>query len=445
MSDSKGSQIAQNTVEKQKQLLRRAINMRALLISYPFPPWGGNTKRIVFQANYLTQHGHEVHVLAVRPSNRLQNYDESLIETVEPNVIVHRVFAGCLHHMRYRFSWSSDQKENSGFVRRLFERFLRPLSTMEWLMYGLYASLTLDRTYHFDVLYSHGDPYVGNLVGCFARILLRKPWVMYISDPRYFAPGVRNRKLLYVAEKLCLSFADHIVVNCRETMGGYKKYFPKIPDSRFTILTDGFNEQLYTGSISRQDRFCICFTGRLYEGHCEPEAFFDALVALGEEAIELWVCGPASQDFERLAKMRGLEQILRTFGNLPFEQVIEIQLKATVLLAFGRQRGYQVPGKLFEYFGARRPVLAIHQENNDVASKYVSEYRRGLAVSSNPKDIETNLRSLIHLWKEDRLDQQFNLCQLPEFSLSYIAAQFENLLKRVARMRVSGWEQTAHE
>jgi len=210
--------------------------MQVLMISYPFPPWGGNTKRAVHQANHLADQGHEVHVLAVNPSRYHPLYDPALISMICPKVCVHRSYAGSLHHLRYRYprlftagnsEWPDPLVSK---IRSLYASLLKhvvfPLTMLEWLLWGLAYAYGLCRRHKFDLVYSHGDPYVSNFVGLFVKKCFGLPWVMYIGDPRYFSSFSVNKSLLRMAEVKCLKAADRIIVNCEETRQGYFNHFP---------------------------------------------------------------------------------------------------------------------------------------------------------------------------------------------------------------------------
>jgi hypothetical protein len=91
-------------------------------------------------------------------------------------------------------------------------------------------------------------------------------------------------------------------------------------------------------------------------------------------------------------------------------------------------QGYQVPAKLFEYFAAKRPILAIKYDEADIAGRLVEERNRGLVVQNRRDMILQALEQLYLLWKNNRLDTCFSLEEMPEFTWERIVDKVEGAL-----------------
>ena len=101
----------------------------------------------------------------------------------------------------------------------------------------------------------------------------------------------------------------------------------------------------------------------------------------------------------------GLEEWVRTVGYLPHLESVEYLLKADVLLLIVNFDEFcVVPGKIYEYIAARKPVLALVPPNGEEARLLK---KAGSGIWADPQDvfdIRDKIRSLHHRWKDNDLD-----------------------------------------
>lgn len=411
--------------------------MRILMIAYPFPPYGGMSQRTVYFANHLAERGHHVDVIAARPSRRFRGYDAGMLSLVSGRVNVHRTFAGALHHIRHSARSYIRNGLGGGLTRRAWaaaERVMAPASAVEWLPLGLARGARLCQQNDYDLVYCHGDPYIANVLSLILRKLFRVPWVMYVGDPRYFGASPRFRFVLERLERACLGSASGIVVNCRETRDGYWRHFPEIEKKKYSVITDGFDRARFNEIAGEAtERFRIVYTGVFYDAAREPLELFRAIGSLAADGagrdIELVVAGEEPGRYREIISGPGIGDRVRFLGHQPHDRAISLQKGAAVLLLLGWTGGFQVPGKLFEYYAARRPVLVIRNDHDDVASKMVDRHRRGLVVNNRAEEIGEALTQLHRLWKKNELEQCFDLDELNEYTWERLAGNLEQVLK----------------
>lgn len=410
------------------------------MIAYPFPPYGGMSQRTVYFANYLADRGHHVDVVAARPSRRFRGYDAGMLSLVSGRVNVHRTFAGALHHIRHSARSYLRNGRGDGQAGRALaaaERVMAPASAVEWLPLGLARAARLCRKNNYDLVYCHGDPYIANVLSLILRKIFRVPWVMYVGDPRYFGASPRFGFVLKHLERACLGSASGIVVNCQETRDGYWRHFPEIEKKKYSVITDGFDSTRFNDIAGEAtERFRIVYTGVFYDAAREPLELFRAIGLLADDGpgrdIELVVAGEEPGRYREIISALGLGDRVRFLGHQSHDRAISLQKGAAVLLLIGWTGGFQVPGKLFEYFAARRPVLVIRHDHDDVASKMVDRQRRGLVVNNRADEIKESLTELHGLWKDDRLEQSFDLEERTEYTWERLAGSLEQVLKATA-------------
>jgi hypothetical protein len=163
------------------------------------------------------------------------------------------------------------------------------------------------------------------------------------------------------------------------------------------VILNGFDPEDYPSipSDTASGNFLtLVYTGRIYNGKRDPSPLFRALSALGPIAAKVRVhfYGPDLGIIRDLACRFGVDDIVTTTNSVPYNESLRAQISADVLLLLlwndPRERGV-FTAKLFEYLGARRPILAIGPIDN-VASELIR--RRGAGfVSGDPASIAAQL------------------------------------------------------
>jgi glycosyltransferase involved in cell wall biosynthesis len=114
--------------------------------------------------------------------------------------------------------------------------------------------------------------------------------------------------------------------------------------------------------------FRLCYAGTLYEGRRRLDLLLDALGtlrAIGHPAgfaARVDYYGPDDALVRDLAAQRGRAEAVTCNGNIPHADVLPALRQAAVLLILLDMRVETVSelgSKIFEYIGAKRPVLAI--------------------------------------------------------------------------------------
>jgi hypothetical protein len=129
----------------------------------------------------------------------------------------------------------------------------------------------------------------------------------------------------------------------------------------------------------------------------------------------------------------GLEEAAVFEDNVPHRECVARELSSHALLLVKhddkRYRGL-VPGKLYEYFGARRPILAVVPEGE--AAELVTRHRRGeVARIDDPADIADKIGKMATLHREGRLEQAYDLAPLGQFTRRALAERMSEILEDV--------------
>ena len=115
----------------------------------------------------------------------------------------------------------------------------------------------------------------------------------------------------------------------------------------------------------------------LFASDGNPVKLWDVLAAKCAEDAEfkrqlrIRLAGKTDTEIVESLRARGLSDNVENLGYLPHPQTVELQRSANVLMLPLRQEpeyAKALPGKIFEYMAARRPVLGIGQEGGAAAT-----------------------------------------------------------------------------
>jgi glycosyltransferase involved in cell wall biosynthesis len=236
-----------------------------------------------------------------------------------------------------------------------------------WLPGAVKDGTTLLSEFRADLIYATVPPLTGLLV---ARRLAKRfgiPWVaefrdLWVDHPYYDAPAWRRPFELRQQNRV-LGETAAIVTVSDEWRDLLERRFHK-PTA--TIL-NGFDPDDFPveppGTGNRPE-LTILYTGTLYPGRRDPTPLFHAMRQLGERrhAIRVHFYGADAGEVKELASKAGVEELVQAFAPVGYARAVQLQREADILLLLRwndpSERGV-VPGKLFEYAGARRPVLSL--------------------------------------------------------------------------------------
>ncbi len=114
----------------------------------------------------------------------------------------------------------------------------------------------------------------------------------------------------------------------------------------------------------------------------------------------------------------GLEGAVTFEDNMPHAACVERERKSHVLLLIkhdDKKYNGLVPGKLYEYIGARRPsLLSRHRERPPMS---VTSLQRGETVRpDDAKGVAAALERMYSAYSSGKLDEAYDLSPRPEFS-----------------------------
>jgi glycosyltransferase involved in cell wall biosynthesis len=175
-----------------------------------------------------------------------------------------------------------------------------------------------------------------------------------------------------------------------------------------------------------QHRLELFYTGSLYSFR-RVDALLGALAS--NPALRLSIAAVTVPEHV-LAASRTLPAQIRLLGFMPHTAILELQREADVLVNLANADMTQVPGKIFEYLGAARPILHLGSEH-DPAGALIQRLRRGWVCDNGTEALVARLHGLVRAKAESRLELglQLELAPVMAYSWREIAAELDQSLR----------------
>lgn len=395
-----------------------AERRRILLVSGFFPPYAPTAStRAPTLARYWTEKGYDVRVLAAHNPGKPQVLNHSLPEEAVrfvpfPEVKALRDVAA--YHLFGRIPpvetpgqgarAASGGKPQEGprlsrlpFRQKLADLYwdlmFIPDKHLFWVETASRAGLDWTKDWQPDLIYSSGPPHSGHLVAARLSKALKAPWVAELRDEWAGNPyGLESWLRAFLERRLernVLGQAQGLValtVTTRQTLeNAYGK--------PTTLSMNGFDPADFVGleDVPPLDphKLTIMHAGSIYVGKRDPSSLFAATARLGalKDRVSLLFYGEQADSLQSLARQHGVEAQVTISPPIARQQVLELERRTDVLLMCRWNNPADdgiIPGKLFEYIGAARPILSIGSETGEAADIV---RKGGFGVVSNDPDV----------------------------------------------------------
>ena len=390
---------------------------RLLIITYYWPPTGGSgVQRWVKFSKYLPEFGWQPVVYTPENPEQLAR-DESLLADIpacaevikthiaEPYEIYRRLTGG---KQGQEVNPVNAQKKNWKQRLSLWVRgncFI-PDPRVGWVRPSVRFLKKYLAEHPVDAVVTTGPPQSVHLIGLGLKKALGLHWIADFRDPwtemfyyKHLGLSAAADRRHHRLEQAVLDGADTVISVSPPVAADFQAK-TKTP---VVLITNGFDESDFPDSVSGSalaqpftrvgsgvseaqpdsgaraaavPPFRLVHTG-LFAADGNPINLWDALARRCEAdpdfrgRLEIRLAGKVDAAITEAIRARGLGDNLVELGYLPHDETVREQRAADILLLpLRREPEYAkvLPGKIFEYLAARRPVLGIGQEDGAAAA-----------------------------------------------------------------------------
>lgn len=391
---------------------------RALVVAYCFPPHAAiGTHRTVRLVSHLVQAGWDVDVLTAKPDAYLPGtpVDPQFLERIPSKVRVIRsgafrgftkvagwilpikqVIRGAAQHLPTgpASAPSGNQAARRPSAKETVEELCAlPDKEIGWFTPAVtraLRSLSNDRP---DVIFSSAPPWTTHLVAARLASSFRCSWVADFRDPWVRSPWTRyrSRPATAIAKRLethVIRQANAVVFTTATARKEYESHYGVDLGRKFHVVFNGCDptELADPDTIPAGGDFTILHAGSLYGGR-SPMPLLDALADVRKThakgaRVKLRFLGATSfpgVDLSQACRERGIAEVVEFLPRVAREESLRQIQNASALLILQAGTTVAIPGKLYEYLAAGRPVFALCEDGE--MARFITENRLGIAVS----------------------------------------------------------------
>jgi glycosyltransferase involved in cell wall biosynthesis len=377
---------------------------KILIITYYWPPSGGSgVQRWVKFVKYLVKNGWDP--IIYTPENpEYPSLDNSLLNEIPKNITVIKTPIWEPFNLYKKIANRKNPENiNAGFLTEHGKKnkwiealsiwirgnFFIPDARKYWIKPSIKFLNNYLNNNSVDLIVSTGPPHSMHMIAQGVKKKTGIPWLADFRDPWTNIDFYSDLKLTRFAdrkhrrqEKNVLRNADQVVC-VGETMAEEMR---ALGAKRVAVITNGYDTSdiLTSSKQMDEDKFSIVHIGTLNRSR-NPEILWQALEKLvrinpnARKKLEIKLVGKVDINVKNSIKSHGLEKFLNLVPYIEHKDAVHFQAHASILLLLinntPNAKGI-LTGKMFEYLGAKRPILSIGPLDGD-ASKIIRSCKAG--------------------------------------------------------------------
>ena len=422
---------------------------RALIITYYWPPAGGpGVQRWLKFVKYFREF--EVEPVVYIPEN--PNYpliDENFSAEISADIEIIKLPIKEPYRFAKLFSKKKTKQMSSGIIPKqkssaleklmLYVRgnFFIPDARVGWVKPSVkYLSNYISEN-TIDVVITTGPPHSLHLIGMHLQKELNLKWIADFRDPWTTIHYHKSLRLNKTSEKkhkaleaAVLNSADVITVTSPTT----KKEFEQITSKPIAVITNGYDVTKKV-EYKLESKFSLSHIGSLLSER-NPAVLWEVLAEICLENpsfkndLQLKFAGAVSEDVKKSLSEFNLGNNSSFLGYVSHPEALKLQHQSQVLLLVeinSTKTRAIIPGKLFEYLAAKRPIVALGPNKSDIEG-IVNATKAGKFFSYNEADqLKSEILFLYNQYKSGNL--QVASEGIEKYSRKELTRQMATLIK----------------
>lgn len=386
---------------------------KVLVIAYYFPPMGlSGVQRTLKFVKYMKKYNWDPTVIT---SGKVAYFAHDKFlndELSELNINVIRV-NGSIEPNRILSKYGT-VKLPSEFVRNIFDKisqtFFIPDNKISWSKKALEKVDEILSNQHFDALFVTSPPFSSFEV---LSEIKKKHDIPLFADYRdlwfgsYFAfyPTPFHRILHKQKEYKALKAADRIIVTNRKIKEKLLETYRFLTFDDVVIISHGYDKDDFEKipAQTKPDNKMVLMYSGIFMVYSTPKYFLKAFKEISVERpdiasnIELQFVGFLRKENQKLIRKLKLQSFVKDHGYVNHnESIAKIKSADVLWFMVGKRRNIDaiLPGKVYEYLGAQKPIIACVP---DGAAKMAIE-ESGAGFICKPDDIHDIKNTILQVY-----------------------------------------------
>lgn len=280
-------------------------------------------------------------------------------------------------------SWQP-MEQDPGFISRMAYYLIFPIHACIWTLFYINK---------YDIIVTTSPPIFTSITGLFAKIFLRKKWIIDVRDLwidasislGFLKKGSLFERISRYFMKICFKRADLV---CATTNGSSNKLKELYNVKKVVVIPNGVDIDIfYQQTKSKKNQ--IIYTGIV--GHAQD--LKNCILAMEEivkyKDLKLLIVGEGDlkEELIKLVKRKNLEKSVIFKSQVSRDKVPKMISESLVGLAPLKKiksLDYAAPTKVFEYMGCGIPFLGCGMGEIE---RLASESGAGIIADNNPDSI----------------------------------------------------------
>lgn len=288
-----------------------------------------------------------------------------------------------------------------------------------------------------DVVVAVSNPFHLQYVGWLFARTLGVPWVAEFRDPIASNPdreeGSLVTRLAAVTERFTVQRANRCVwFDGIQISGDYfENTYPDDASRVRKLPFLGYDPEAFDVQAAAFDEWTLTYAGSFYDGWIEPDTVLQGIAeyieSTGDNEFRVRFYGDWTDEYERLVDELGLKDVVSAHGFVPHSEIVPVLKGSDAVLYIGGtdpRNHLNIPSKIWDYIGARTPILGVVDPGFRVAS-FIREYELGVVADETPSDIATAFGTLRDEYQYDPSEQAF------DFTRDRLVAAYAEILDEV--------------
>ncbi len=421
---------------------------KVLIISYYWPPAGGSgVQRWLKFTKYLPKNNWQP--IIYTPENPyFEVKDEALCKDIPVEAEIWKTSVWEPYALKDKLFGKAGKSQSAGVIsnkKSLKNKVLNwvrgnvfiPDPKIYWVKPSIKVLLKKINEEGIEHIITTGPPHSMHLIGLgLKKSTPNLKWIADFRDPwseldllDEFHLSNSSKKKHQDLEKQVLKNTD-VTLTVSET---WVKDLKRLGANSVELITNGYDTADFDSKPKINDKFIIGHYGLL--NHLRnPKHLWKTLNSLCEENTEfndkLAIHLSGNIDAEVILEIEShpyLKTKVKQLGYLSHAEVLAEYNEASVLLLllFNSQSGVgNYPGKIFEYFAAKRSILAFGPEESDV-EKLIQRTKTGMYFSYDKTNLKDDILALFNN------ENHFNSENIESFSREKLTKDLSDLLNNI--------------
>ena len=391
---------------------------KVLIITYYWPPAGGSgVQRWLKFSKYLPENGWKPYIFTPdSPSFEIK--DEDLLSDIHPETEVWKTPIWEPYKLKDKILGKSESS-NTGIIQ---EKTSTKNKMLNWVRGNVFVPdpkvfwvkpsiKLLDQKIkekEITHIVSTGPPHSMHLIA----LGLKKQntdlkWVADFRDPWSELDLLEEFHLTKKSKQKYRKLEKEVLVNADVTLTvseSWVESFKILGSNNVKLITNGFDEDDFDVKQLESDKFIIGHFGLLnhlrnpnnlwktFNDLCDENPDFN-------EKLEIKLSGNIDTEvLQNITQYFHLKNKVKVLGYLSHKAVLEQYNSSSVLLLllFNSESGKgNYPGKIFEYFAAKRAILAFGPEDSDT-EKLIQKTKTGVFFTYDEMELKKEILNLFH-------------------------------------------------